>query len=482
MRKILIHFFLFFYGVITLQAQENAGILHSNYSPTSTVFINPSTLADSKAFLDIHIIGASLFANTSMVYLPGNKFKLTRSFSSNNSEGFPNPLFNPNGKLKHGYVDLALQGPSAAIVLGRNSFGVFTNARLALDMRNIPDHLANYIINGFGYVPQHGFEYSGKNIKLNSMAWGELGFTYARMLKVSNNHIFNGGITVKRLFGISIASFLLDELKYNVIDTSDIEFINVSGSYGYALPEFGAGKGWGFDVGFTYKKMLENVDGYVPHSPNNGCQEADYQYKLGISIIDFGQIKFASNTQQRSLQDASAYWQNYSKPTANGAIGIDSTLNSEFGGVNAGVVSKNSLVSKLPAAVSIQFDYKLHKNFYAGIFYIKGLPHQNFGVQRSDILAVTPRFEVKRLEISMPVTMYQYQDYYAGLAFRFNNIIIGTDRIGPYIFRPDINGIDFYLAIKYTIFKRMACAEKKQRNPKTRNGYKQKMIPCSVLK
>jgi Family of unknown function (DUF5723) len=470
MKKFLVQIFLFATSIIN--AQENAGILHSNYSPTNTVFINPSTLADSKAFLDIHVVGASIFANTNMLYLPGKNFKLINSISG--SESAPNPLLNKNGKLKSGIVDVAIQGPSAAIVLGKNSFGLFTNSRFATDMRNVPDHLANYIINGFGYVPQHGFEFSGKDIKINTMAWGELGFTYARILKASGTNMFNGGITIKRLFGITAASFLLDDVSYNVIDDKDLEIVNLSGAYAYALPAFGAGKGWGFDLGFTYKKTKENLDGYVPHSPQNGCKESNYIYKLGVSLIDFGQIKFATGATQQSLTNASGYIENYSGSNTDGAEAIDSTLSNEF---SPGTISsKNSFVSKLPSAVSLQFDYNVYKNFFAATAFTKGLPHRQFGVQRADVLSLTPRFEIKRFEVALPLSMYEYEDFYAGLAFRFNSIIIGTDRIGPYIFRPDLNGIDFYIALKYTIFKRMACNDKKL---KARGGQKKGIVPCA---
>jgi hypothetical protein len=331
-----------------------------------------------------------------------------------------------------------------------------------------------------GYVPQHGFEFSGKDIKLNAMAWGELGFSYARILKASGTNMYTGGITVKRLFGITAASFLLDDINYNVIDDKDLDIINLSGAYAYALPAFGAGKGWGFDLGFTYKKTYDNVDDYVPHSPKNGCRESNYLYKLGVSLIDFGKIKFSSGAQERSLTNATAYWQNYSGSNSNGAEGVDSALYHEFNNVSGSVVSKNSFVSKLPTAVSVQFDYNIYKRFFIASTYTKGLPHKHLGVQRADVLSLTPRFEIKRLEVALPVTLYQYQNFYTGLALRFNSIIIGTDRIGPYISSPDLNGIDFYVAVKYTIFKRLACASKKQKEPKSGN-HNIRMVPCSKL-
>ena len=50
--------------------------------------------------------------------------------------------------------------------------------------------------------------------------------------------------------------------------------------------------GSGFDLGFTYQKTLENCDSYLPHTPKSSCRYIPYKYKLGISLIDVGSVKF----------------------------------------------------------------------------------------------------------------------------------------------------------------------------------------------
>ncbi len=52
---------------IIAKAQENFGALHSNYSPTNGVHINPSSMLDAKTWLDIHIVGAGAYLNNDLV-------------------------------------------------------------------------------------------------------------------------------------------------------------------------------------------------------------------------------------------------------------------------------------------------------------------------------------------------------------------------------------------------------------------------------
>ncbi|PCI94434.1 MAG: hypothetical protein COB15_14230 [Flavobacteriales bacterium] len=47
------------------------GIANSNYAPTNSVLINPSSIGDSKVYWEINLIGASAFIDNNYVYSPG---------------------------------------------------------------------------------------------------------------------------------------------------------------------------------------------------------------------------------------------------------------------------------------------------------------------------------------------------------------------------------------------------------------------------
>src|SRR3989344_969241 len=57
-----------------LFAQEQYGAAFSNYTPTNSVFLNPSSMLDAKTWLDIHIVGAGTYANNNFVSLNGTNW------------------------------------------------------------------------------------------------------------------------------------------------------------------------------------------------------------------------------------------------------------------------------------------------------------------------------------------------------------------------------------------------------------------------
>ncbi len=70
-------------SIISSALGQNAfGTLHSNFTPTNSVYINPSSTLDAKVWLDINIVGAGSYANNSLVYLQDQSwFSLLRDLN-----------------------------------------------------------------------------------------------------------------------------------------------------------------------------------------------------------------------------------------------------------------------------------------------------------------------------------------------------------------------------------------------------------------
>ena len=111
---------------------------------------------------------------------------------------------------------------------------------------------------------------------------------------------------------------------------------------------------------------------------------------------------------------------------------------------------KNSYKAYLPTALSIQYDYNFENGFFLNGTIVQNLSFFNqLGVHRQNSFAVTPRYERPRFEVAMPITLRRYYSPSLGLAFRFwNNLIIGTDRLGSILFNGDTYGTDIYFNIK----------------------------------
>jgi hypothetical protein len=133
----------------------------------------------------------------------------------------------------------------------------------------------------------------------------------------------------------------------------------------------------------------------------------------------------------------------------------------------------------LPSALSAQADINLISNFYLYGVITYGVPWLNrLGVQRSGYIGVAPRWETKRFEASLPVSMYQYKRPQVGLCLRLNSIIIGSDDLGAILMKKDIYGADIYVSVKYTIFKHWKCGTKPKRVNYARKVSTQAPPPC----
>jgi hypothetical protein len=112
--------------------------------------------------------------------------------------------------------------------------------------------------------------------------------------------------------------------------------------------------------------------------------------------------------------------------------------------------SKSSSKFKIftPTAISIQFDYCIIPRVYANFTWVQAVPLAKTAIVRSSQLAITPRYETRKLEFSLPIVLYEYKYPHAGLAVRYKFFVIGTDRIGSYTGLWDITGYDLYFGFK----------------------------------
>ena len=66
-----------------------------------------------------------------------------------------------------------------------------------------------------------------------------------------------------------------------------------------------AGSGWSLNSGLFIKMLIKNnVDNYYAHSRKVGCKAPEYHYKIGVSLLDVGYIRFKENSQNANLSDS----------------------------------------------------------------------------------------------------------------------------------------------------------------------------------
>lgn len=423
-----------------LTAQENIGIANDNYSPVLGRNLNPSAIVDSKTWLDIQLVGVGAYARNNYAYLP--------SWQPFNFSAAPTVAYDTTRSRVWGYADAEVRGPAFSLSLGKHAVGLHTAARCYGTTRRLPGTVANAVSSGITNFSTSDSTYSVRNVRMKSMAWGEVGFTYGTILRAYNRDLITGAITVKRLFGSGAANFLVKSGTYQVQNELGV-LTETSGKYAYAEPSFRAGRGWGADLGVTWKRTLSDATGYVPHSPQSGCESCGYRYKIGLSLLDVGAIRFRNNALQGSYSESSDP-ESFQDLLANGTT-TDAALPRDADNFRA----------SLPTALSLQVDYNAGNGWYLnGSLLQKATPYGWFGAERANLLSGAVRYERKWFTAALPVSLLDYSRPQVGLALRMGPLVVGSDHLLPFITRKNVKGADVYASLHIPLYKAPGCCSK----------------------
>jgi hypothetical protein len=437
-------------------SQEEIGYTPSNYSGVQGLFLNPAKGCDSKVFLDVNLVGLDLFVHNNYVHYDKNQFYLWKNINT----GFPNLSFNSKTNSKTAQIALNVTGPSVHLSVSKHSFGIFTRARSYTSAR-IEKPLFTHIVKGFKFAPQLGQRYNLDNMYLNSLTWLEYGLSYGYIFHKKKYTMISAGANLRYLTGINSVGLDIENLDYEVVSNDLLEFYNYRGQINQAAPALGAGKGVGIDIGVEYKQMLADVSRYYPNSPLSGCRQIDYKWKAGASLLDIGFIRFNQNASSESFNNVPSTWNDYDAIKINSWDGLIDTIDVKFNPQGT-IQTANKFAALLPMAVSAQFDYNFENNVYINASAIFG-PRIGSSVRRGGLLAVVPRYERKRFELSLPVSLWDFRYPQIGFQLRLNNnLVIGSDRAMPFLFRSDVYGFDIYFHLKFSVYRNPACKSGKK--------------------
>ncbi|MFN8698534.1 MAG: DUF5723 family protein [Flavobacteriales bacterium] len=462
---------------LNTSGQDQLGIAGSNYSPVNTIWNNPSTIVDSKAFLDIQLAGAGVFGRNNLAYLPGG------SFSFRNPENTPLPSYKRDNAPYLAYADVEVWGPSATFAVKQHAFGILSRFRTVADVRGLPESLGYYLTEGFQYSEQMGIQHTVKDARLGGLSWGEVGISYGTIVSRSGAMITQAGVAVRRMIGVMGAGMRVDDWSYVVLDSNNMRALNFQGEYGFNDPgiepfNWNNGGGWGVDLGLTFKQRLRSSENYTPHDP---CSDGNYRYRLGFSVLDIGRIRFRGPFYRNILNETEQNdWNDFGNTQVNDLQGLDSLLNS---GLLAAQDNSDQqrFTMMLPTAFSAQFDYNLNHGFYVHSVITAGVPWRNrLGVQRSSYLGVIPRWEKKRVEVALPVSLFEFRYPQVGAMIRLNSLIIGSDNLGGLLFRRNVFGADVYVSLKYTVFRHWKCNPGPKKTKMPRRRMPKTPLPCPV--
>lgn len=470
--------------------QHLLGISSSNYAGTNTLYLNPASVADARYKLYFNLVTFDQFViNNYLAY--GAPYNISRLMSDRVADKYRSSrgkiifsedyiIEKTNGRDKRASIGADLRGPSLLFTLNeKHAFAITSRLRYAINATNASQTVAQLIQHGSsseGIVPKRE---EGLHFSLNTNAFTEFGFTYGRVLVNDGDWFLKAGVTVKRLVGLYNNHLIADDASYRLVPDPDptqkrliVLIENITARYGYTLSSAyekfrptpawiignrPAGSGWGADVGFVYeyrpdfRKYLYRQKGQQRFD----ATQNKYKYRVSVALMDIGRINYKNPAyvnrfdvvRQNLLVDENRFKD--LKDFDALARAVDSTL-----AVQA-PERQTSFASGLPTALQINVDMHLKKQVYVSYTWVHNLiGNQQVAMHQQSILAVTPRYESKWVDVAVPLALIDnYSRLSIGLAARYGPLSIGTDHLGGLLNLGNPRGVDVYFGLAVPIYR-----------------------------
>ncbi|HVK46709.1 MAG TPA: DUF5723 family protein [Pseudobacter sp.] len=449
-------------------AQSYPGYRSSNYTGVNGVFFNPANAADSRSRWDINLFSIDGFVGNNQNSL---SFKdITKS--SFNSDSLKSKLLSGGGNNLNAMARVDILGPSVLFNAGaRTGIALTTRARIFGNARDMNGPLARAVIDAGEANANYPFNFSESKSILNSAAWTEIGASVGQILTRDKSHHFvKVGLTVKYLAGVADAYLRRENFNGTVANGGSGTYLtNATGRVYLNTTEanfkdydFGDffkfnGHGIGGDVGLVYE-YRPNLD-YSKYEDDRFANK--YKVKVGVALLDVGEIKFNKSGNQSGV---------YSMNIPNGQQFLlnqfkDKSV-SEYKSIldaspyftpDANVDEKYKV--SLPTSIQINVDYLIAKGFYANAnAQITTSKTGNLNLFAWNSYTVTPRWEVSKFGVALPINYSELTQWNAGISLRAGPVFLGSGSLFTAIFdktkQADLHvGIRFGLQAKKKIRK-----------------------------
>jgi len=433
---------------ITAQGQVMLGIANSNFAGNMGMGLNPASMLLMPYRWEANIISGDIFLENNYVRYPKQQVMAS-------TEGTTTTL--PHGGLldtytstpKNGHAHTFLRLPSFIYRTREQAFGIHLALRGDVSLRNIAPNLAKYMYEGLEYTALSGAPIVVDPFRIAGMTWAEIGLSYGKLINKGSDFLIVAG-TLNLIGAFQGLYFYNNHTDLTVYGDTNMTMTvnNMDAELAFDLPSNQdeamtiRGKGASVNLGFTY----------VSNPYRGNFKEARtiarkrYDYRFGVSLIDAGMVFFNKNAHVYTFNNSSTQLDSVNTISPVGVDGLDAFILNEFMTGTNSIDNSFSLIT--PMALSAQLDVCLAPRWYANATVVQRAnppaPHVDF----PNIVSVTPRYETSFFEIALPYSLYDYYLNRIGVAVRYRFLVLGTDKLGPYVTDKDVTGMDFYFGIK----------------------------------
>ena len=434
-------------------AQDYSAIHGSSYFGSLDVYNNPSSILGTPYKWDLTLTGLQYQTITNAVR--GPNFPLILSPSGN--------FYAANGNYKRD-VDAG--------------FNVrFLNFRYSLNNR----HAFAFGLNFRGYVngntstinytdsvigPRTFLSLNTENGNISANAatstWMELYGTYAITVKDDAVSTLNAGASLKIMKGMAGGFGKVNNVGVERVTTPGeptvYKILAGDATYGYSdnLGDFenvsagdflsGTGTGFAFDVGVEYVIKSQAVANFYDEMPLT-----DYDWKIGVSLLDLGWNNYAYSNQSRSISTLKPEISSTTLTEKFASVRSIDTFNDSLATI---VENSETLTGKFsisnPARAVVNVDLYLSGNFYVNgelSINLSSGKGDKAAVAGSKLLTVTPRWEKRTLGFYLPVQYNRHGNFWIGGAVKAGPLLFGTHNLLNIFSKNKYIGGGAYLAI-----------------------------------
>lgn len=472
------------------------GLNVSNYSGIHGVIDNPARIVNSPLAWDFNLSSVGVFVDNNFLTIPNNSLI---TIGGKNivpiPAGIPRTNLNQNAYLvindknftRIG-TDITVRGPSMMISTPTKGFGVFTNVRSNVTIKNIPLDMVNFFFNPIDGENLTNLALSGVNINnfgINAMGWTEVGLSYGKYIVDDRFYKVRAGGNLKFLLGATNYALnfnqILAQPDFTKTAIENFESIVMDIDYRFLNPgkvtggwtNYIAGYGLGIDAGIL-------IEEYKVYKKRFGKYMQKYQWQLGISINDIGAIAFGADKLISNTIKGNGLVEILNLDTVRNPYmqAVADVINNAATATYSDLDDGKGNVVFLPASATVHIDRSIWQNWYIFGKYRMGMPGNHRALRTPSNLVIAPRYENKHFDFSIPFTLHDWRHFRYGFNFRASIFTIGSDNLSN-IFRETatVTGADIYFGLRFYRNRRLLKKSnflnrwlaKRKRNSKLKN-------------
>lgn len=467
---------------LTAEAQFQGGFLTGTQAGVMGVTLNPANTNYLNNGTDFLLAGFSTSVLNNGFYLqpkPITQYvngdivrSLTKKDEGNPQESINQKfdrIFDLKRDLKDNnyiFADATIQGPSILINHHKHSFGLLTSLRNNSNTVRLSPEMAILMLKGANATELIGQNMSLNFVSSNTMVTSDIAFNYSYQIVNNYKSIQRLGFTAHYLSGIASVVFQANnDALWQFVGDSTIYANPTDLYYGYSATKSekagdlfeSRGKGFAFDIGYTYVRKKKSRPTRLTVCPNIRFlgrirEYQEYKWKFGAAIMDIGYMNFNYQTSFNTYENATGGLKNLDQEFYRGVFALERALYFGLSGPGTEYKNEKAFTQALPTRLNVQFDYQYKNNLYFNFAATHRLPLPGTVAMKAvNVMSFTTRFEREKYDLYMPINLIEYQIPTLGFGFRTGPFYMGTNHLLEMVGLRKIKGVDLFFGLKFNL-------------------------------